>query len=87
MSFGATETSTWRYRNFDATTLTSDTSVPSSNMSSLLSIASRIEAAVASYVLVQNGTDKAEWKRRFDIEKVSAGSSSPFSKPIQFRAI
>jgi hypothetical protein len=41
-------------------------------MTSLLSIASRIEAAVATYVSVRDVTDRAEWKRHFDEEKVSA---------------
>lgn len=54
----------------------------SHNMNSLLLIASRIEAAVASYVSVQNGTDKAEWKHRFDMEKVSAPSNFPYFQSL-----
>ncbi|KAH9032698.1 hypothetical protein EDB85DRAFT_2145449 [Lactarius pseudohatsudake] len=38
-------------------------------MTSLLSIASRIEAAVATYVSVRDVTDRAEWKHHFDEEK------------------
>jgi hypothetical protein len=41
-------------------------------MASLLQIASRIEAAVKSYVSVRDVTDRAEWKHHFDEEKVSA---------------
>jgi len=40
-------------------------------MTSLLSIASKIEAAVAAYVSVRDVTDMAEWRRHFDEEKVS----------------
>jgi hypothetical protein len=42
------------------------------NMQSLLEIASRVEAAVASYKSVMPVTDVEEWRRRFDQEKVSA---------------
>ncbi|KAH9022868.1 hypothetical protein EDB84DRAFT_1441102 [Lactarius hengduanensis] len=38
-------------------------------MTSLLSIASKIEAAVATYVSVRDVTDRAEWRRHFDEEK------------------
>jgi hypothetical protein len=40
-------------------------------MSSLLHIASRIEAAVVSYVSVQDTADSTEWKHHFDQERVS----------------
>ncbi|KAH9020904.1 hypothetical protein EDB85DRAFT_1895942 [Lactarius pseudohatsudake] len=44
-------------------------------MTSLLSIASRIEAAVATYVSVQDVTDRAEWKHHFDEEKIRKDNS------------
>lgn len=42
-------------------------------MASLLPFASRVEAAVASYISVQPvpDTDVAEWKRHFEEEMVS----------------
>jgi hypothetical protein len=40
-------------------------------MDSLLHIASRIEAAVNSYVSVRPVTNTEEWKCKFDKEKVS----------------
>ena len=39
-------------------------------MDSLLHIAARIEAAVASYVSVCHVADRAEWECRFEAEKV-----------------
>ncbi|KAI9443799.1 hypothetical protein H4582DRAFT_2071255 [Lactarius indigo] len=39
-------------------------------MNSLLHIAARVEAAVASYVSVRDVADRAEWERRFEEEKV-----------------
>jgi hypothetical protein len=44
-------------------------------MNSLLYIASRIEAAVASYVSVRPVTNPEEWKRKFGEEKVSGALS------------
>ncbi|KAI9429532.1 hypothetical protein H4582DRAFT_2065117 [Lactarius indigo] len=41
-------------------------------MTSLLSIASVIEAAVAAYVSVRDVTDRAEWKRHLEKEKAKA---------------
>jgi len=41
-------------------------------MASLLLIASRVEAAVNSYVSVRDITDKEAWKANFQREKVSA---------------
>ncbi|KAI9433739.1 hypothetical protein H4582DRAFT_2060744 [Lactarius indigo] len=38
-------------------------------MNSLLHIAARVEAAVASYVSVRDVADRAEWERRFEEEK------------------
>lgn len=40
-------------------------------MSSLLHIASKVEAAVAGYVLVRDFTDTDKWRRWFDQERVS----------------
>jgi hypothetical protein len=37
---------------------------------SLLSFASRIEAAVASYLEVRDFTDEAKWRAKFDTERV-----------------
>jgi hypothetical protein len=54
-------------------------------MSSLLHFASRIEAAVASYVSVKGATDMEKWRHQFDQEKVSIyfctfmAFSSPFA--------
>jgi len=42
-----------------------------SNMSNFLRIASRIEAAVASYVSVQKFADTQQWKQKFQDEFVS----------------
>ena len=39
-------------------------------MDSLLHIAARIEAAVASYVSIHHVADRAEWECRFEAEKV-----------------
>ncbi|KAI9428847.1 hypothetical protein H4582DRAFT_2090828 [Lactarius indigo] len=39
-------------------------------MNSLLHIAARVEATVASYVSVRDVADRAEWERRFEEEKV-----------------
>src|SRR6266702_580517 len=39
-------------------------------MDSLLHIAARIEAAIASYVSVRYVADRAEWERCFEAEKV-----------------
>ncbi len=39
-------------------------------MDSLLHIAARIEAAIASYVSVCYVADRAEWERCFEAEKV-----------------
>ncbi|KAI9443045.1 hypothetical protein H4582DRAFT_2054140 [Lactarius indigo] len=39
-------------------------------MNSLLHIAARVEAAVASYVSVRDVADRAEWEHRFEEEKV-----------------
>ena len=39
-------------------------------MHSLLHIATRIEAAVTSYVSIRHVADRAEWERRFEAEKV-----------------
>ena len=50
-------------------------------MSSLLHIAARVEAAVASYVSVRDFTDTDEWRRRFDQEKVTAPFSHGRSLP------
>jgi hypothetical protein len=41
-------------------------------MASLLIIASRIEAAVASYISVKPAPNTEEWRRYFHIEQVSA---------------
>ncbi|KAI9447438.1 hypothetical protein H4582DRAFT_2067999 [Lactarius indigo] len=41
-------------------------------MTSLLSIASVIEAAIAAYVSVRDVTDRAEWKRHLEKEKAKA---------------
>ena len=41
-------------------------------MNALLLIASRVEAAVAAYVLVQPAPNLGEWRRHFVDEKVSA---------------
>ena len=48
-------------------------SFPPDDMSSLLHIASRVEAAVSSYVSVRDfaDTDTDEWRRRLDQEKVN----------------
>ena len=46
-------------------------SLPHDNMSSLLHIASKVEAAVAGYVLVRDFTDTDKWRRWFDQERVS----------------
>jgi hypothetical protein len=40
-------------------------------METLFSIASRVEAAVKSYVGVQQDTDKKEWRAKFQSEFVS----------------
>jgi hypothetical protein len=45
-------------------------------MNSLLTIASRIEAAVAAYISVQPVPNLEEWKQHFVDEKVSAGTYS-----------
>jgi hypothetical protein len=42
------------------------------SLGSLLSIASRVEAAVDSYVSVRDMTDEKEWRAEFDRERVSA---------------
>lgn len=41
-------------------------------MASLLIIAARVEAAVASFVSVKPAPNEQEWRRRFRIEQVSA---------------
>ena len=41
------------------------------SMNSLLSIAARVEAAVASYVLVQPIPDIGEWRVHFEMKRVS----------------
>jgi hypothetical protein len=38
----------------------------------LLSYASRVEAAVASYLEVRNFTDENRWREKFDRERVSS---------------
>ena len=40
-------------------------------MEALTKIASRVEAAVESYVGVRQNTDKTEWWERFQLELVS----------------
>ena len=46
--------------------------LPLTNMNALLFITSRIEAAVAAYVLVQPVPNEEEWRREFMNEQVSA---------------
>jgi hypothetical protein len=41
-------------------------------MASLLIIAARIEAAVASFISVHPAPNEAEWRRQFRMEQVSA---------------
>ena len=43
----------------------------SQKMSNFLQIASRVEAAVASYVSVREFTDRQQWKQKFEEEFVS----------------
>lgn len=41
-------------------------------MTTLLQIASRVEAAVQAYISVQGIMDREEWKEHFKVEMVSA---------------
>jgi hypothetical protein len=61
--------------NFNVATYSNRSfSLPPEKMLSLLHIASRVEAAVNSYVSVRDTADSTEWKHQFNQEKVSAVS-------------
>ena len=44
---------------------------PAMSSHNLLSYASRVEAAVASYLEVRDFTDENKWREKFDRERVS----------------
>ena len=45
--------------------------LPNPEMTTLLHIASRVEAAVEAYMSVRDISDRGEWKEKFRGEKVS----------------